>query len=377
MAPPLSAIRHADQSSAPPVNEGEYNVNILLSRHGISCANMVQMWGDGSLRTWTRRVMSMTDPLLSAVGELKTQEAAEEVKRNMDKQGLTLDAVLSSVLARAIHTALLQYPGSVITPVPFIREKGQLSADNSVMALDGQLKVLRAAMGNQTIAIDPHYTEDWPFKTFRTSSGNWMDFLTFLKDAFLPDLVVKKDKKPGDTITIAVVTHSHFMMGTQFFEGKNGDCSFWWFPDGEGSQKRIPRNNQVVKLAYHFKVNNHNANSRVNQVRSIEALPTCDMLADGVPLFDKRGKIPICNKDLGSQCLAQAGASAPKTLEKMYEDKLLVQTQLELDPHGDELEIAVLAKRLSIIENTPCWSGGFPEVPQKPARVALTPQEAF
>jgi len=182
----------------------------------------------------------MHDPLLGGVGVMGCHEGRRAVESYLGNRSLPpFDAVLSSVLARAMETALLTFPqqAAPLYVVPFIREHARgLSNDPKEPA--GQLADLRTS-----VPYDFHLDYRW-VEQFGSEKGSWDQFLHFLEQSFLPDLVSRLRKPPGSQIVLPVVTHSKFM--------RDSDVGVKCADAFEPNPSKKPLNNQVVEITYAF-----------------------------------------------------------------------------------------------------------------------------
>jgi len=215
---------------------GVYDVHLLVTRHGLSCANIVETWVhklDAGRRL-------MHDPLLGGVGIHGCSEGRTAVEAYLHNRSLPpYDAVVSSVLARAMETALLTYPqqAAPLYVVPFIREHAA-GLSNAPKEPVEQLADLNASVPYD-FRVDYRWVEE-----FGSQKGSWDQFLHFLEQSFLPDLVSRLGKPPGSKIVLPVVTHSLFMRDSDV--GEKCKAAFGENPSGK------PLNNQVVEMTYAF-----------------------------------------------------------------------------------------------------------------------------
>jgi len=211
-----------------------YKVQLLVTRHGLSCANIAQKW----VGNWDVGRGFIHDTLLSGAGESGSIEAARDVKRFLESHSLTVDAVLSSVLARAMQTAIYMFPehadSAPVHVMPYIREIGR-GLSNAPKSQAEQPAHLQSALGGKPLDLDYKWVNEFGFE-----QGSWEEFLHFLEQFFLPELVSKKGS--DTTIVLPVVTHSNFMRDSL------RKCSKAW--TDKGADK--PLNNQVVNMVYEF-----------------------------------------------------------------------------------------------------------------------------
>lgn len=273
----------------------KYKVQLLVTRHGLSCANIAQKWisnfdvGRGYIH----------DTLLSGAGYTASVESAKEVDQWLKTNGFRIDAVLSSVLARAMQTALYMFPGHTapLHVVPYIREKGE-GLSNAPKPQNEQVEHLQSALDNRSFALDYAWVNE-----FGSKLGTWEEFLTFLEQFFLPDLISKNGGET--TITLPVVTHSNFMRDSL------GKCSKAWKDKGEDK----PLNNQVVNMVYTFEARDTQPSSSERAATSKERTPSFFVLGsnydDGrmngawVELEEKQSGKPQYEKLTDSKCKIQ------------------------------------------------------------------------
>lgn len=218
------------------VASGVYDVHLLVTRHGLSCTNIVEKW----VNKFDAGRRHMHDPLLGGVGVHGCHEGRKAVESYLNIRGLPpYDAVVSSVLARAMETALLTYPqqAAPLYVVPFIREHAA-GLSNAPKEPAGQLADL-----NTSVPYDFHVDYRW-IDEFGSQKGSWDQFLYFLEQSFLPDLISRLEKPPGSTIVLPVVTHSLFMRDSDV--GEKCKDAF------KSNPSKKPLNNQVVEMAYAF-----------------------------------------------------------------------------------------------------------------------------
>merc|ERR1719387_244843 len=87
---------------------------------------------------------------------------------------------------------------------PFIRETSR-GLSNAPMEQDAQLNHLSAVLPT-TPDVDYHWVNE-----FGREQGTWEQFLGFLEQSVLPELLRRTQKPPGSTLVLPVVTHSLFM----------------------------------------------------------------------------------------------------------------------------------------------------------------------
>lgn len=380
-------VNHVEDRIALDINEAEpgsvqvHPVHILLTRHGVSCANIVNDFAAAHHKGVMKHITAVTkfahafmkDPLLCHAGEHFANVSGREVPEALAKRGLPQpDAVLSSVLARAVHTAVVQFPNNrPVYVVPWIRESG-MGADNDFNNRTTQLAALEAKIGKGAFSVDYHYPEVLGYG----HNGDWDKFSSFLKDMFIPDLLKRVKKEPGEPIVLAVVTHSNFM---------NEDPIGGWckatFLDGKA------RNNQVVDLPYTFTSTLQEAGSTdTTPTRTFERMDKpCESVVPGVSLrasLDSKEKVRLCRHDVGQHCWQQIVTQGAGTFPRFLEDDLEAKEQAiaqrmeraataKASNHNEltikqklklvEADIELFDGEMEAIRKTDCWTGGHPD----------------
>lgn len=254
-------------------DDSSVEVNFIVTRHALSCANVVAMWGGVSGKAMQKL---QSDPVLAAVGEQGSIAMGEVIA---EKYGAgAIDGVVSSVLIRAMQTALLQYPGHQVQVMPYLRESGakvplygEVGLDNlptgelrfgmykmatedaqtskleqaiemspnADVALSGSVSPLSAIAGSKDLA---------ELTKLRKTKGSWEDFKEYFGKTYLPKLVEMKKIATGKSwignLTVAVVTHSNFMKDSKEATEVQDNCGFAWADTPSGK----PLNNQAVLL---------------------------------------------------------------------------------------------------------------------------------
>lgn len=359
---------------------GAYNVELLVTRHGLSCANIVEQfigWYDAGRE-------KIHDPLLSGAATQACVKTGEDVEAWLEKSGKTIDATVSSVLGRAMETALRSYPkyAKPLFVVPYIRETSS-ALSNAPKEQREQLQELVEALDGHGFKVDYRWAN-----AFGIEGVSWDKFKHFLANSFLPDLVARSNKTQGSTIVLAVVTHSNFMRDSEV----GNKCAHFW--KNRGAKKAL--NNQVLKMTYTWKVDVPSPGSAdVTPVYDLaESDVPCDELSGGQSTKDASGKKrqQLCLKDIG-KCAASIQQSAwmphvlwAKTYEKQLMDVKAQRAQALLEresarhaiahiTYGHDDWAAKLKHRLSkadkVIEKATsqieslmqetCWSGGRPQ----------------
>jgi hypothetical protein len=281
-----------------------HEVSLLVIRHGLSCSNYVEHWvskldvGRGFI----------LDPLLGGIGEYGARESGRRTMAWLKERNATLDATISSVLARAIETSLLAFPGHdqkrPLLVAPFIRE---LASGDSNRPRDPaeQLTQLvkRVPAGNTTVGVAPFQVDyKWSEVFGASQGGDWDKFIKLLENSLLPELVQKLRKPSGSHIVLAVTTHSLLMKKHlsnkcgRFFEGK-------------------PLNNQVLHVPYTFRTIVPPAGrfpDKTVRYELKESAAPCENVAPGSSLKDAKGqrRDDICLRDIGDSCIEPIMAKA-------------------------------------------------------------------
>lgn len=225
------AWTNSSSSQTPPPESNnrptrQTRVNFLLTRHALSCANVVDKFGGKLSKTHA----FLSDPMLSACGRHRSSEAASPVLTALADR--KIDLVLSSSMVRAIETAANQYPGRIITPVPFISEKWHtwVEKDNlpedvepqkaklgeryavedittkEISTPEAAEEVFEEPSGKPWLRVDFRWMKDPTFRKGR-SSPNFEEFRKFVVETLLPAKGLGDEKE----VTLAVVTHSNFV----------------------------------------------------------------------------------------------------------------------------------------------------------------------
>lgn len=347
--------------------EISHPVEILLTRHGVSCANIVNYFTEsislssafgGNLGNLNHA--RMKDPMLC--------EAGKKFANSSKQTGTVPDAIISSVLVRAIETAINQF-GSPVYVAPFIREAG-LGKDNQWNDRSTQLRQLSERYGTN-FQVNYKYAELLTYEP----EGDWTKFINFLGQTFLPDLVRDLGKSSGEPIVLAVVSHSNFMLEGEVFDACSNKAGLFQ----NNPKKPKPRNNQVVKLSYRF--SSEPRTSEVDLTPATSLLPEggdlkCEPAGvDGVSLYkNAKETVDICRSDIGDMCEAHIlqHGSLPATLEgeieKLNKKVLKKKAQIEKGVNkADKLleiesEMGALVSRCKALKDTPCWySNAFPD----------------
>lgn len=330
-------------------HQESYTIELLVTRHGLSCANIISDFKPGSMKANWQNLMGnrkVQDPILAEAGvkgSLEMREMSKLVKP---------DAVLASTLLRAIETAALQYPSNTVHIVPWIRESSSLKKypgfdegkdnlptpfDNQVARLESELKPILNSGEKQTL-------KDWTNNETRLYNHDWDKFKAFLETEFLRPIIKQLGKPPGSKITLAVVTHSNFMKNVPDIKTP---CGKYWSDNGK------PYNNQAVNISYVFdkRVVEKRPNAiaaRHGVITSTEAGPPvwkltqnagrCGQVAPGLKYKTRQ----LCRRDIGESCendIAEKKLALPEHLEEIINKK-------KAEKEGVEKKIEEMVKAL-------------------------------
>lgn len=288
----------------------DYQVHLLVTRHGLSCTNIVEKWGNSL--DFGRS--GMLDPLLGGLGEYGSKEMGKQTANWLSKKQLRIDSVVSSNLGRAIQTALLMYPGtSPLYIVPHIREHAN-GASNSPKPPDEQVDAIAEAI-NTTFQLN----YEW-LRVFGDKPGTWRDFEFFLQHSFLPSLVNHLDKKAGSDIVIPVVTHSMFMR-----ESIGNLCGQFWGDRGYSK----PLNNQVIHLTYNFTIRSAPPGSHdATPMHYFQLAAPCEQVAEGMSAMQSNSR--VCMSDIGDTCSAlikRYAYSGNRVWDRTVESDMVIMTK--------------------------------------------------
>eukprot|EP00929_Paragymnodinium_shiwhaense_P003255 TRINITY_DN103699_c0_g1_i1.p1 TRINITY_DN103699_c0_g1~~TRINITY_DN103699_c0_g1_i1.p1 ORF type:complete len:505 (+),score=88.65 TRINITY_DN103699_c0_g1_i1:120-1634(+) len=197
-------------------------VRIAWMRHGFSCANLAKAtWGKIKLHLFFR------DPLLTNWSVAVAKTKGVEVRRSLAEMGETPHAVFSSHMIRAMETALYNFPGERVYPIPYIGENdwmGIRTSDNKpLQATDDQKELMKKGMtSTEQLTFTNVSPENHPER-------QESDYQKFLK--FFPKML-KQLNLNQSPLSVAIVSHSHYMK-------ENLNC-----------EKSKPRNNDVWIVDY-------------------------------------------------------------------------------------------------------------------------------
>lgn len=176
-------------------------VNIYFMRHGFSCANAISKYARYIYR-W--KLITYLDPPLTNISKKQISKYRYEFPQN-------IDIVASSVLLRAIQTALYSYPNKTVFPLPFISELGT-GLGQHPSSPEHQKQILGSRMASR---VDYRFVTppDNPNIFFPdVGQPNYEKFLQYL-GRFLPFIMKASGlkSKKHKSLNMLVVTHSLFM----------------------------------------------------------------------------------------------------------------------------------------------------------------------
>lgn len=299
----------------------QHDVHVLVTRHGISCANLLEVRKPRIYRG------TMSDPLLTSSGMRISKDAGVQVAEWLKARNLTLDAVFSSELARALETAALMYPnqGRPVYAAPYIRDYTLMGKSNQPEPPTDQVKKLVNAFGAQpttNLKLNYHWTN-----TFGHEPGSWDQFLFVLEKRILPELIEDLQKPPGSPIVLAVVTHSNFIA-----KSLGQGCVHLY--EKRGYTK--PPNNQVVHVTYKFTAKVppvENVPDATPKYKLTDVRTPCEEVAPGMAEDDLYQKETMCVTDIGDACLATMRVDYAGPLSEVLKQTI-------------EREIEMLAKKI-------------------------------
>merc|ERR1740123_1350231 len=123
----------------------------------------------------------MSDPPLGGMGVYTAERAREEVNVWLQKKQMSLDAVLSSNMGRAMETAFRMYP-SVASPlyaVPYIRDDTKGDSNKPAEQPDQITNLARVLRETHNFSVDYHWID-----VHGGDPGTWDQFLFFLRTQF-------------------------------------------------------------------------------------------------------------------------------------------------------------------------------------------------
>lgn len=195
----------------------QLNVNAYWIRHGLSCANVLNLQKQNVKLTFTERLQGLRfvtyeDPSLTNCGINRAKLIGPKIKKQIqldhphwrDRPLL----VFSSFMVRAIETALYNFPESKVFPIPHIAEKG-MSLDN-IPSSNQEARILKLVRVPSNISVLGRIQSsqlDAPRDVLHKS-----DYKAFL-EAFPKILwdLLPKDYDTTLPLPIVIVSHSGYM----------------------------------------------------------------------------------------------------------------------------------------------------------------------
>jgi len=182
-------------------------VKVIFIRHGHACHNALGKQGKGKfgISAWSHQSAYKDPPLTNCGVRLSTANGA----RLRDASGETPTFVSTSGLIRAIESGLAMFPDAArVSPLPFISEEGIWSC-NTPSHVSEQQEHFKNTDPTGAARLDWRYIE--ALKKKDRGAADYKKFKVFLADRVLPDLVAEF---PGSNLTLAIVSHSHFLTTT-------------------------------------------------------------------------------------------------------------------------------------------------------------------
>lgn len=226
----LSNITFREQDLRPQAGS-QVTIRAYWMRHGTSCANIIREFADLGLGVLTQHTYadpSLTDCAIKHAQRLgnKILEVFEEESKNWTSPLM----IFSSVLVRSMETALYNFPGMNVYPIPFIAENDKFR-DNTPLDWVEQnaTKLHRPPNAPEMINRLKFDDEINPSNDPCRDNEYKNDYNAFKREfpKMLSLLVPAKYIKSGAIIPVVIVSHSAYML-------KNLRC---------GVKK--PRNNEV------------------------------------------------------------------------------------------------------------------------------------
>lgn len=195
----------------------QLNINAYWVRHGLSCANVLNLQKQDTELTLRERLQGLRfvtyeDPPLTNCAINRAKLIGPKIKKKIqldhphwrDRPLL----VFSSFMVRAIETALYNFPESKVFPIPHIAEKG-MSLDN-IPSSDSEARIMKLvrAPSNMSVLGRIQLSQlDAPRDVLHKS-----DYQAFL-EAFPKILwdVLPKDYDTTLPLPVVIVSHSGYM----------------------------------------------------------------------------------------------------------------------------------------------------------------------
>lgn len=302
-------------------------VDILFSRHGLSCSNLFP------------EAAQIKDPLLTDCGVVRSKRTG----RMLDDLGLQPDAVFTSELMRTMETAHYQYPKVKSITLPHILGSAGKGEDDKAYAYEEQRPRLVERHGKGGLPTDRRWIKKFPVDN-TTAFGNWSALTHFLAEHFLPGFSRKRH------LTLAVVTHNSFL---KVSKNKKG---------GEPAEKTLcrqelygPKQNQTLRLNSTSSLSlrqllDEGSAVSENNVQSFDNNGVLFVSYDYNPktkeltLSEERGcqfKVlesavtGFCAADVGQVCRAEAAATNFTGIDRTPDDiKAMLAQYQDTDPAG-------------------------------------------
>lgn len=233
-----------------------FEVHAYWIRHGLSCANVLKMQSqDKRMNLWVRKKSLVTfpsysDPPLTNCAIDRAQVTGPKILAQIKKDHTAWAErdlpilVFSSQMLRAIETALYNFEGMPVYPIPHIAEHG-MGLDNIPKAWNESraLRIGDPADVLQHIKFIQNVND--PFTQTRTTLYSKSDYGAFIRSfpGILRNILAQRgvDLEDIDSslpIPIAIISHSSFM-------SKELPCQ------RDEKKRRKPANNQAWMQVYH------------------------------------------------------------------------------------------------------------------------------
>jgi len=259
---------------------GKIQVKVIFIRHGHACHNALGKQGSSNTLSNKWHESLYLDPPLTNCG-VRLSEANGASLRNAI--GETPTFVGTSGLIRAIESGLAMFPDAArVSPLPFISEEGIWSC-NTPSHVSEQQEHFKNTDPTGAARLDWRYIK--AFKKKDRGAADYKKFKDFLADTVLPDLVADF---PGSNLTLAIVSHSHFLTTT--FEKAFGRT---------GKERRF-ENNAAKSVTYTYTFRSRRDESKIQSVTLQEDKNSYAVVGDAPVLWpppqkDKAGY--LCQKD--------------------------------------------------------------------------------
>jgi len=216
----LSPADEGSAEAAPVEQQGQHQtpganvtVRIYWMRHGLSCANVIREFSlMGLLTQHTYKDPSLTDCAIQHAAVLGSRIRDAMATRSENWTSPLM--VFSSVLVRAMETALYNFPGESVYPIPFVAEDDRY-ADNMPFEWEEQheKKLMRPPNTRQLInhlAINNFVN---PSKDPDRDGEHKNDYAMFKREfpKMLSILLPEENVRSGAVIPAVIVSHSGYM----------------------------------------------------------------------------------------------------------------------------------------------------------------------